>query len=1424
MKAWQAVTNLDKTKQALVLILASDKKGEFLENLALNDLKQETGVDTFLAYLKTNYGKDELIDVLDRYKSFRDYQRVTGQSIGDYCAGFEQRVNRIKSKGVTLPPEVLAFELIRNARITSEEEKLVMTGLDFTKKPTMYTSAVSSLKKFLGEGCSAIKSFDASAIKCEPTYASWNGGFRGRGSNRYQGNRGYGGNRGFRAGFRGGNRGSGKGPNEDNPVGRDGLPLKCHICGSYKHFANICPHKTNKVHMMEDVEENKEHGSEDLLLNKTYMCDIILYTGYDKDRVNRLCHETVGCAILDSACASTVAGEAWMDDFIANRIPESEKGNLKKRKGEKLFRFGDGPVMKSSYQVDLPVTIAEMNVILTVDVVEAHIPLLLSKSQMKKFGMTIDLANDRAIFMGKKIWLNEAESGHYTIPLTNSDIVKEILLVDLEHVAGSELKKTLFKLHCQLGHPREENLKSLIVNAGLWKDSFQESFDKMYENCQICKKYKKTPPRPKVAMPFANEFNEAVCADLKSWKTGWILHLIDMHTRYTRSVPVTRKKATEILDRILKDWVAIFGVMRKLLTDNGGEFTAEETREVASHLNVVKYTTAAEAPWQNGLCEKVHQVTDMILLKLSAEYPHTSLDVLLAWANMARNSLNMYNGFSSHQLVFGVNPNLPCVMNAGAPGLNESTSSEVFAKHLNSLQSSREAYIKTENAERIKRALRHKIRTSQQIFHHGEKVYYKRDKAERWLGPGKVMFQDGKIVFVRHGNVYVRVSVNRLITAGNEEWLEDDDKEPVVEPTKGNENVPEPVADDKEPVPEPEADDKEPVPELEADDIEPVPEPEPKHDAIMNKVEQIIDEERSARETISESPSGIQTRSKTREAGEVCSICKKVVKGEDPAVKCDICLAWCHIECAGVSQEDYVKLLEMEHSFEWECPGNHEPEFQEVYATYVPTSQYQEPESKNAMSEELKKLQEYEVCEEVDYEGQDCISTKWVITVKNGKRKARLVCRGYEEQALVRRDSPTVAKAGIRVLLMTSATKRWRVRSTDIKSAFLQGNELERDVFIKPPKEAGLKGKIWKLKKCLYGLNDASRKFYLSIKEVLCLNGCVQSAGDPSFYYMKEADDLAGVIISHVDDFLHAGNAFFEEQVIKPLKEKFSAGSEDEIDFSYCGYQIAQSETSISLHQIPYVSSLEVVAWSPEALKDKKRDLTDLEQTDYRSLVGSLNWCVQGSHPDLVFDLVELSMKLKNAKVEDYIRATKAVKRLKSTEVYVLFPDLTDMKDLEIIVFSDASFNNLEGSGSAGAYVILGRNKETSRCCPLTWKGNKVKRVVRSTLAAEALSLSSALENAFYIKTFISETLSVEPGIRAYVDNKGLVDNIHSTKLVEDTRLNLDLSIIKQMLQKGEVESVEWVSKAGQLADSMTKKGVSGDKLRACLTDGYLNL
>ena len=65
------------------------------------------------------------------------------------------------------------------------------------------------------------------------------------------------------------------------------------------------------------------------------------------------------------------------------------------------------------------------------------------------------------------------------------------------------------------------------------------------------------------------------------------------------------------------------------------------------------------------------------------------------------------------------------------------------------------------------RALHTKVRAVEQVYEHGDVVYYKRDGKDRWLGPATVVFQDGKVVFVRHGGIFVRVSLNRLSKGKN---------------------------------------------------------------------------------------------------------------------------------------------------------------------------------------------------------------------------------------------------------------------------------------------------------------------------------------------------------------------------------------------------------------------------------------------------------------------------------------------------------------------------------------------------------------------------------------------------------------------------------------------------------------------------------
>lgn len=70
--------------------------------------------------------------------------------------------------------------------------------------------------------------------------------------------------------------------------------------------------------------------------------------------------------------------------------------------------------------------------------------------------------------------------------------------------------------------------------------------------------------------------------------------------------------------------------------------------------------------------------------------------------------------------------------------------------------------IEIETNERIRRALHSKTRAAGDIYESGDMVYYKQERKERWLGPATVVFQDCKLVFMRHGGIFVRVSPNRL--------------------------------------------------------------------------------------------------------------------------------------------------------------------------------------------------------------------------------------------------------------------------------------------------------------------------------------------------------------------------------------------------------------------------------------------------------------------------------------------------------------------------------------------------------------------------------------------------------------------------------------------------------------------------------------
>ena len=290
------------------------------------------------------------------------------------------------------------------------------------------------------------------------------------------------------------------------------------------------------------------------------------------------------------------------------------------------------------------------------------------------------------------------------------------------------------------------------------------------------------------------------------------------------------------------------------------------------------------------------------------------------------------------------------------------------------------------------------------------------------------------------------------------------------------------------------------------------------------------------------------------------------------------------------------------------------------------------------------------------------------------------------------------------------------------------------------------------------------------------------------------------------------------------LKRRFVIGKVDMSCFPYIGFGVYQTSDAIVLDQSKYASSLSL------NLPVRKSDQNDVElssadYTKFRSVVGQLNWVAQGSRPDMSFDVVSLSTKFNRAKYEDMALAVKAFKKVHMYPCKLVFPKLNDIGRCHIVVYADASLGNLDdGVSSVGGHVVFLLD-DALNCCTLSWQGNKIKRVVRSTLAAETLSLVEGLEDAIYHRQLILEMMGnvdAQLAIDAVVDNKSVFDSVHSTKLAEDRRLRRDLGSVKELLQTRVVRSLTWRRGKFQLANCLTKRGADGQQLLSVLQSGKL--
>ena len=74
---------------------------------------------------------------------------------------------------------------------------------------------------------------------------------------------------------------------------------------------------------------------------------------------------------------------------------------------------------------------------------------------------------------------------------------------------------------------------------------------------------------------------------------------------------------------------------------------------------------------------------------------------------------------------------------------------------------------------------------------------------------------------------------------------------------------------------------------------------------------------------------------------------------------------------------------------------------------------------------------------------------------------------------------------------------------------------IERTVYVRPPKEANT-SEVWKLQKCVYELADATRFWYLKLKEELIKLGVLTSVLDKDIFIWAKEHKAIGIVACFV--------------------------------------------------------------------------------------------------------------------------------------------------------------------------------------------------------------------------------------------------------------------------------------------------------------------
>ena len=234
--------------------------------------------------------------------------------------------------------------------------------------------------------------------------------------------------------------------------------------------------------------------------------------------------------------------------------------------------------------------------------------------------------------------------------------------------------------------------------------------------------------------------------------------------------------------------------------------------------------------------------------------------------------------------------------------------------------------------------------------------------------------------------------------------------------------------------------------------------------------------------------------------------------------------------------------------------------------------------------------------------------------------------------------------------------------------------------------------------------------------------------------------------------------------------------------------------------------------------------------SQYRSVLGQILWLAQQSRLDLCVGVSLLARRTTRATVEDAVALNRLarVARDGAGNQIVIRRRLIDLSSCVVLVYGDAAFANAEGDKSQfGMLCLLTHQPDLvvsgrfDLSILVGWHSGTVKRVVRSTLAAEGYASCESSEALLWTRYLLAEMYnpgiplkdlenqsSKWPGV-VLSDCNSLTTTVNtdvSGNQSADRRLRIVIAMLREIFADPKANlSLKWIPTWAQAADGLTK-------------------